>query len=54
MILAGVILGAAYGALLARRREGTRLDIAHYAGGYAIVFGLLAVFLRVGIDRLAF
>ena len=52
MILAGVILGATYGAFVARRREGTRLDMAHYAGIYAIVFGLLAVVLRVGLDRL--
>lgn len=52
MILLGVILGAAYGALLARRREGSRLDMAHYAGTYGIVFGLLAVFLRIGLDRL--
>ena len=53
MILGGVILGAGYGALLARRREGTRLDVAHYAGGYAIVFGLVAVFARIALDRLA-
>ena len=53
MILLGVILGAAYGAFLARRREGSRLDVAHYAGTYAIVFGLVSVFLRIGLDRLA-
>ena len=52
MIVAGLLLGAAYGALLARRREGTRLDLAHYAGIYAIVFGVLAVFLQIGLDRL--
>ena len=52
MIVIGVILGATYGALLARRREGTRLDMAHYAGIYAIVFGLLAVVLQIGLDRL--
>ena len=52
MILAGVILGAAYGAFLAHRREGTRLDMAHYAGIYAIVFGLVAVVLQIGLDRL--
>ena len=53
MILAGVILGAAYGGLLARRREGSRLDVAHYAGIYAIVFGLVAVVLQIAIGRLA-
>ena len=52
MILAGVILGATYGAWLARRREGAPLDVAHYAGIYAIVFGLLAVVLQIGLDRL--
>ncbi len=52
MILIGVILGAAYGALLARRRNGTRLDMVHYAGIHAIVFGLVAVVLQIGLDRL--
>ena len=51
MILAGVVLGAVYGALLARRRDGSRLDMAHYAAGYAIVLGLIAVLVRIGIDR---
>ena len=54
MILAGALLGAIYGAFLARRREGSNLDVAHYAGIYAIVFGLLAVILRIGLDRLVF
>lgn len=51
MILVGLLLGAAYGALLARRREGSNLDMVHYAGIYAILFGVLAVFLQIGLGR---
>ena len=52
MIVAGVLLGAAYGALLARRREGSNLDMLHYAGIYAVLFGVLAVFLQIGLGRM--
>ena len=53
MILLGVILGALYGGVLARRREGSRLDVAHYAGIYAIIFGVVAVVVQIAVGRLA-
>jgi hypothetical protein len=51
VIVVGILLGAAYGALLARRREGSNLDMLHYGGIYAILFGVLAVFLQIGLGR---
>ncbi len=53
MILAGLILGAAFGAWRARRRNGNRLDMAQWAAVYAILFGLAALILSIAIDRMA-
>lgn len=50
--LAGLILGALWGGLLARRRKGNRMDIAQYAAGYGILFGLIATFLMVLLTRM--
>jgi len=53
IVTAGVVLGAVWGALLARRRGGRSLDIAQYAAGFGILFGLVAVFLSVFLERMA-
>ena len=45
------IAGAAWGGLMARRRGGNRLDIAQYAGGFAIIFALLGLLATVLIDK---
>lgn len=52
IILAGLLIGAGFGALTARKRGGRRLDILQYAAGYGIAFGLLGVFATVAIGRL--
>jgi len=54
MILSAMI-GVAIGGLKARKKGGTRLDIAQYAGTYALIFmviGLIVtvIFLRSNID----
>jgi hypothetical protein len=41
------VAGAILGALTAKRRNGTRLDIAHYATGYAIAFAILGLFVTL-------
>lgn len=51
IVLAGALLGAAYGAYIAVRRKGKALDIAQYAAGYGILFTLLALFLTLFIHR---
>jgi hypothetical protein len=52
IVLAAVLCGAVLGALTARRREGTGLDIAQYAAGYGIAFGVLGLFLTLAIGAL--
>lgn len=51
IILAAAILGAIYGALQARKRKGNGFDIAQYAVGYAIAFGLVGLVASVLLDR---
>lgn len=53
IVLAGMLFGGIYGALLAKRREGTRLDMAQYAAGFGIAFGLLGLFLTIFVERMA-
>lgn len=50
IIIAGIVCGAIIGGITAKRREGNRLDIAQYAAGYGIAFGLLAVFVTIFVD----
>ena len=50
--LPAMVIGAAWGALRARKRGGNRLDAAQYSAAYAIGLGLLAVLLSIAIDRL--
>lgn len=51
IVIAAVILGAALGVRAARRRNGTRADQIQYAAGFAIAFGLVALFATIAIER---
>ena len=51
-VIAGLVLGAIGGGLSARRRGGKPADIAQYAAVYAILFGLLGLFLTLFLDRM--
>lgn len=53
IVLAGFLGGAVWGAWLAARRGGRRLDRLHYAAAFAIAFGLLGLFVTILIERLA-
>lgn len=53
IVIAGALLGALSGGLLARRRKGKPFDIAQYAVVYAIAFALLGMVLTVVIEKLA-
>lgn len=44
-------IGAAYGALLAKRRKGGALDIAQYAAGFGIFGALIGLILNIVILR---
>lgn len=52
IVLAGLVAGALIGAGIARSRGGKPLDIAHYAAGYGIVFGLIGLFATIFLERM--
>lgn len=52
MVVAGVLAGALWGALVARRREGSALDILQHAAAGGILFGLVGLFATLLLARL--
>ena len=52
LILAAAVIGAAFGAFLARRRGGRGLDMLQYGAGFAIFFALICLFVGILISRL--
>lgn len=51
VVIAGLVFGALWGALLAKKRGGKGLDIAQYAAGYGIAFALVGMFLTIFLER---
>ncbi|MBA3910342.1 MAG: hypothetical protein C0524_10785 [Rhodobacter sp.] len=51
-VIGGLVLGAIGGGFTARRRGGKPADMAQYAAGYGIAFGILGLFLTLILDRL--
>lgn len=51
-VIGGLVLGALGGGLVAWRRGGKPADIAQYAAVYGILFGLLGLFVTIGLDRM--
>ena len=51
IIIACAITGALWGVYLAKKRNGTRLDIAQYAVGTAIAFALIGLIVTIIIHR---
>jgi len=51
IILGFAIVGALIGGWTARVRGGTGLDIAQYAGSYALAFGIVGLFVTVFVAR---
>ena len=52
IILAGFLGGGAYGAWLARKRKGNRLDMLQYGAGFGIALGLLGMFATMVLERM--
>jgi hypothetical protein len=52
IIIAGLVGGAAWGAVTARRRGGNRLDVAQYAAVGGIVGGVLGLIASIVIGRI--
>ncbi|WP_209427136.1 hypothetical protein [Pararhodobacter sp. SW119] len=52
IIIAGLVGGAIWGALSARRRKGNRLDMLQYAAVGGIVGALAGVVATIAIERM--
>jgi hypothetical protein len=52
IVFAAILCGAVIGALTARRRNGTGLDMAQYAAGYGIAFGIAGLFLTLAVGAI--
>ncbi|MFC0280095.1 hypothetical protein ACFOHK_11210 [Falsigemmobacter intermedius] len=52
LVIAGLMFGALGGAWFARRKGGAGFDIAQYAAGLGIFFGILGLFATLILDRL--
>lgn len=52
IVIAGILAGAVWGGLRARRQGGNRLDMAQYAAVYGILFGLLGLFATIALERM--
>lgn len=53
IVIAGAVIGAIFGAMLARKQGGKPADIAQYAVASAMAFSVVAMIATVIIDRLA-
>ena len=51
IIIPSALFGALLGALTARRRGGNRLDMAQYAGVFALIFAVLGLIVTIALDR---
>ena len=45
------LMGAIFGARIAKKRNGTKADIAQYAAGYGIFFALIGLIFTIILDR---
>jgi hypothetical protein len=52
IVIGGLILGAIGGGWTARRRGGKPADIAQWAAVWAILLGILGLFLTLLLDRM--
>jgi len=52
IFFAGLLVGAIWGAIVARKRGGNRLDQAQYAAGFGLAFGIIGLLVTVIVDRL--
>lgn len=51
IVIGGLVFGSLFGAVLAKRRGGRPADMAQYAAGLAILFGLIGLFATIILER---
>jgi hypothetical protein len=49
--LGGLLIGAILGAVRAKMKGGTGLDMAQWSAVFAIIFGLIGLFVLIFIER---
>jgi uncharacterized protein YqgC (DUF456 family) len=52
VVIGGFLVGAVGGSLVARRRGGKPADMAQYAAVFAIIGGLIGLFITLYLDRM--
>ena len=52
IVILAFLIGALWGGFLARRRNGSRLDIAQYAVAFGIAFAIGGLILTVIVERM--
>lgn len=52
IIIAGLLGGATWGAVKARKRGGNRLDMAQYAAVWGIIGALLGLIATIAVERM--
>ncbi len=52
IVIAFFLAGALIGTWRARRRKGNRLDMLQYAAIHGIIFGMIGLFVAIGIERM--
>lgn len=51
IVLAGLILGAAFGATSARKKGGKTADALQWAAAYGIAFSMLGLFVTIFLEK---
>ncbi|GGW21833.1 hypothetical protein GCM10011452_03820 [Gemmobacter lanyuensis] len=52
IVITAIVFGALLGALRARKHGGSKLDMLQWGAGFAILFGILGLFLTIYIERM--
>jgi cytochrome c biogenesis protein CcdA len=52
IVLAGLVFGSLFGAGLAKKRGGKKLDMLQYAAGFGICFMLVGLFATIFLERM--
>lgn len=52
IVILAFLAGGLWGAFLANRRNGSRLDILQYATAFALAFAILGLFATVLVERM--
>ncbi len=52
IVILAFLAGALWGGFLAKRRNGSRLDVLQYATAFAVAFAIVGLFATVIVERM--